>query len=216
MRKVLLVTLLASMITLPVFATPSSMIMIPSTDTVSEGTLHMDIDTAIYENSGSNSDTSYGLTYGFKNGEVGIDYLQWADNDQAIFNFKFGLVNKEKTKLVIGAQGLGSGDVTGQNLVYLLGSQKSSDGTRFTLGFGVGDDDALSPDENVVMAGIDKQLSDKWWGAIDYVSGDSVFGNLSFGVSYAVAPNASVLVSYSIANNDANPDFFTTQIDFNF
>jgi hypothetical protein len=215
MKKVLLVTLLASMITLPVFATPSSIVMIPSTDIVSEGKLHMDIDTAIYENSGSNSDTSYGLTYGFKNGEVGIDYLQWADNDQAIYNLKFGLVNKEKTKLVIGAQGLGSG-TTKQNLVYLLGSQKSSDGTRFTLGFGAGDKDTLGPDENVIMAGIDKQLSDKWWGAVDYISGDSYLGALSFGVSYAVAPNASVLVSYSIANNNDNNNMFTTQIDINF
>ncbi|HBS59030.1 MAG: hypothetical protein AAGU23_02780 [Bacillota bacterium] len=212
MKKVILTTLLATMITVPVSATPTGLIAIPSTDFAAQGKLHMDIDTL---SSHDGSATSYGLSYGFKNGEIGVDYLPDSDNDQAIFNFKLGLVDKENFKLVAGMQNVGSG-LNNASLKYVVASTKASDGTRFSLGYGWGRDEVLAPDENMVLAGIDKQLSDKWWGAVDYISGDSGLGALSFGVSYAVAPNASVLVGYNIYNNNSIPDTFTTQVDFNF
>lgn len=212
MRKVLLTTLLASMITLPVYATPYALVMVPSTDFAPEGHMHMDIDTLV---SNGGSTTSYGLTWGFKNGEAGIDYLPDTSNDQAIFNLKLGLVNKEDFKVVAGVQNLGSG-TNNLALKYVMASQKVSDGTRFSLGYGVGKEDNLQPDENVVMAGIDKQLNEKWWGAVDYISGDSGIGGISVGASYAFAPNASVLFGYSVYNKDDADDTFTTQVDINF
>jgi len=211
MKKVLLTTLLATMITLPVSATPTALIMVPSTDFAPQGQLHMDIDT--YSHDGSV--IYYGLTYGIKNAEIGIDYTPDADEDQAAFNLKFGLVNKDNFKMVAGVQNLSSG-VNNAALKYVVASTKASDGTRFSLGYGVGREANLGEYEKVVMAGIDKQLSDKWWGAVDYISGDSWLGGLSFGVSYAVAPNASLLVGYNIYNDDSIPDTVTTQIDFNF
>lgn len=212
MKKVLVATLLALTTTLPVSATPTGLIVIPSTDFVAQDKFHMDVDNT-YMNGDSFSD--YGLTYGFKNGEVGVDIWPDSEHDQAVYNFKIGLANKEKFKAVAGVMNLGSGD-NNQALKYVMLSQKASDGTRFSLGYGVGREEVLGDDENVVMAGIDKQLSDKWWGAVDYISGDSPLGGLSVGVSYAVAPNASVLVGYSFYNNDALDNAFVTQIDFNF
>lgn len=212
MKKVLLTTLLATMITLPVAATPTALIMVPSTDFAPQGKLHMDIDTYTYSHDGSM--TYYGLTYGFKNAEIGVDYTPDVDEDQAAFNLKFGLVNKDNFKMVAGVQNMSSG-INNAALKYVMASTKAGDGTRFSLGYGVGREANLGDDNKVVMAGIDKQFSDKWWGAVDYISGDSWLGGLNFGVSYAVAPNASILIGYNIYNNDT-PNSFTTQIDFNF
>lgn len=210
MKKIFVTTLLASLITLPVYATPYALVMMPSTDFAPQGQTHLDIDT-LGNNDGTN--TSYGLTWGFKNGEIGLDYLP--GDDPVFFNLKLGLVNEDKFKLVAGVQNWGS-DANNIALKYVVASQTIDNGTRFSLGYGVGRKAILGDDEKVVMVGIDKMLSDKLWGAVDYISGDSALGAVSFGVSYAVAPNASVLLGYVIPNEDSSKNMFTTQVDINF
>lgn len=217
MKKVLATTLLAAMITVPVSATPSTLIWVPSTDLQTQGTWHLGIDDYFTSNNGQ-FPTDIGLTYGFKGGEVGIDYL--ASQDKPLyFNFKFNLVDDadKKFKVVAGAYNIGTSSETNAEVKYVLASKTTKDGTRFSLGYGVGREEVLGDDDNnMVIAGIDKMFNDKWWGAIDYQSGDSALGALSFGVSYNFAPNVSVIFGYDIFNNKAYDNTFTTQLDINF
>ena len=68
-----------------------------------------------------------------------------------------------------------------------------------------------------VIAAWDKTLNDRIWASVDYASGGSWYGSLSFGVSVAFGPPVSVLFGYVVPNNgDAVPNgTFTTQLDVN-
>lgn len=215
MKKVLLTTLLATMITLPVSATPSSIVWVPSTDLQPQDQVHLGIDNYFTANDGDYP-TDIGLTWGFKNGEVGIDYMASQDHPM-LFNFKVGLVNdtEHNFKVVAGVQGLGTSSDTNQALKYVLASQTAADGVRYSLGYGVGREEAIGDDNKMVIASIDKMLTDKVWAGVDYMSGDSALGALSFGASYNFASNVSVLLGYDIYNNDSE-NTFTTQLDINF
>ncbi|MEN6566385.1 MAG: hypothetical protein ABFC57_08790 [Veillonellales bacterium] len=70
-----------------------------------------------------------------------------------------------------------------------MASKTASDGIRYSIGYGAGREAVLGDDNKMVLASIDKQLNDKWWAAVDYQSGKSSLGALSFGVSYNFAPN---------------------------
>ena len=51
---------------------------------------------------------------------------------------------------------------------------------------------------------------------MDYQSGKSALGALSFGVGYSLTPNASLLLGYDIYNNSAYKNTVTVQLDVNF
>lgn len=204
-----------------VFATPSTLVWIPSTDIQPDKTWHLGIDNYFTADAGYRSPTDVGLTYGFAKGraEAGIDYFGGQD-DPFFFNAKY-LVLPEAEKLPALAVGLFNfgteSDSTDYNLSYALFA-KTFDPVRVTLGYCHGKEATLGTDPDMLLAGLDGYLTKdkKWWGAVDYQSGDNAFGALSFGVSYAFAPNVSVLVGYDIYNAAGVDDTITTQVDINF
>ena len=68
----------------------------------------------------------------------------------------------------------------------------------------------------MLLAAFEKHLNDKWWIGMDYQSGKSALGALSFGVGYSLTPNASLLLGYDIYNSSAYKNTVTVQLDVNF
>lgn len=203
------------------YATPSTLIWIPSTDIQADHTWHLGIDNYFTTTDGSRSATDIGPEYGFAKGraEAGIDYLGGSD-DPFYLNAKYLLLGEtaKHPALAIGGMNFGfKKNVTDYNMLYALGS-KTFGPARLTLGFCHGNKDALGTDANMLMAGIDGYLTKdkKWWGAVDYQSGKNAFGALNCGVSYAFAPNVSVILGYDIYNADGLDNTLTTQLDINF
>lgn len=234
MKKSLLVSLCALGImaagTGRACATPSTQIWNPSTDIQAVRTFHLGIDNYF---SIVNNDTDpyafatdLGLTYGvLKNVEVGFDLFE-PSADPLQLNAKVALPEKGSLPAVaVGGSNFGTkADVNDYNIVYGLVTKTFAPAGRFTLGYYQGMNASLFLDENGeekntgVIATWDKALSSKVWACVDYASGDSWYGNLSLGGSYAFSPTTSVLFGYVIYNNSTvNPNNqFTTQLDINF
>jgi hypothetical protein len=212
-------TLLALCAATSAWATPSTLIWIPSTDIQADKTFHLGIDTFNVPSGGS-WPTDYGVTYGFAGGkaEVGVDYFGGAEHP-VYFNAKYLALTETEDlpAIALGAYNFGTeSDATDYNMLYVLGA-KTFGKARVTLGYCNGNEDTLGADENMLLAGVDGYLTEdkKWWGAVDYQSGKNAFGALSFGVSYSFAENASVLVGYDLFNDSAIDDVITVQVDIN-
>ncbi|HWR42447.1 hypothetical protein [Sporomusa sp.] len=226
MKKVLLIALVLSFaLVVPVSATPSTIIWIPSTDIQPANKTHLGIDNyftakplASGQSTGAFTSPDYGLTWGGTNFEYGIDYIASQPSNPLYFNAKFNLLNNEASKvnIVAGVYNVGTSKATNQEVKYVLTSKTISDGTRFALGYGVGRREALGSDNKMILASIDKQLNDKWWVAVDYQGGKSALGATNVGFSYNFAPNASVIFAYDIYNNKDYKNTITTQLDINF
>ena len=225
LRKILpLALFLCTFLTVPASATPSSIIWIPSTDIQSRDKTHLGIDNYFTmnrlkpgESTAAFTTPIIGLTWGAKNFEFGFDYVTSQDSP-FYFNAKAKLFGKKATDLnmVVGIYNWGTTSLTNQEVKYLLSSMSTKDGTRFSLGYGIGREEALGSDNKMLLAAIDKQLNDKWWIGMDYQSGKSALGALSFGVGYSLTPNASILLGYDIYNNSAYKNTVTVQLDVNF
>ncbi|WP_425058188.1 hypothetical protein SCACP_28370 [Sporomusa carbonis] len=223
MKKILLITLLLTCaLILPVSATPSTIIWIPSTDIQPADKTHLGIDnySTVKPNgtTGAFTTPDYGLTWGRKNFEYGIDYIASQPSNPLYFNAKFNLLNNAATNVnvVAGVYNVGTSNATNQEVKYVLASKIIKDGTRFALGYGVGREAALGSDNKMILASIDKQLNDKWWVAIDHQGGKSALGATNVGFAYSFAPNASVIFAYDIYNNKSYKNTITTQLDINF
>ncbi len=202
-------------------ATPSTLIWIPSTDLQADGTWHLGIDNYFTRTDGYRSPTDLGLTYGLLGGkaEVGVDYLGGSD-DPLYFNAKYLLLpeSEKVPALAVGVYNLGTASgVTDYNMLYVLGA-KTFGPARVTLGYCKGKESTLGCDSGMLLAGVDGYLTGdkKWWGAIDYQSGDNAFGALNLGASYAVTDKVSLLFGYDLYNDSALDDTITTQLDINF
>lgn len=202
-------------------ATPSTLVWIPSTDIQADGTWHLGIDNYFTPTAGSKSPTDVGLTYGLLSGklEVGLDYFGGQD-DPFYVNAKY-LVRPESGKLpaiALGGYNFGTAkDVTDANVLYGLAA-KTFGPVRLTAGYAHGKSVTLGVDPDMLLLGADGYLTGdkKWWGAVDFQSGDSALGALSFGLSYSFADNVSVLVGCDLYNNAALDDTVTTQLDISF
>ena len=212
-----LIVLCIGALTGAVMATPSTLVWIPSTDIQAPDSMHFGVDYYAPTDDDLDATTVTGLTIGSGKFEFGIDHLSidGGYEDPIRLNAKALLMdeNGSAPRVVLGVYDLG-GDAA-SNQVYLLGS-KTFDFGRLTLGYSIGKKSALEVDENMILAGIDKQLSEKWWGAIDYQSGDSAFGALSAGVAYAFNGSTSLLVGYDWYNCADIEDTMTVQLDINF
>ena len=225
MKKILsLVLFLLISLVAPVSATPSSIIWIPSTDIQPADKTHLGIDNyftvrplRIGQSTGAFTTPAIGLTWGAKNFEFGFDYVTSQDNPM-YFNAKVRLLGKKPTdlNLVAGVYNLGTTSLTNQEVKYLLGSVSTKDGTRFSLGYGIGRKKALGTDNQMILAAIDKQLNKKWWVGVDYQGGKSALGALNFGVAYSFTPDVSILLGYDIYNNSTYKNTMTVQLDVNF
>lgn len=196
------------------FATPSTLVWIPSTDIQPAEALHFGVD--VYDPSDGDTLSVFGLTIGAgKSVEGGIDYLSMpGQQDPVRFNAKAAVLKEGDgvPAVVLGVYDFG-GDAA-SNIVYALGSKSFSFG-RITFGYGIGKEDVLGPDNNMVFLGYDKVLTDKWWFAADYQSGESAFGAVSAGVAYTISPNSSLLVGYDWYNDSMLSNTFTVQFDAN-
>jgi hypothetical protein len=221
MKKVLVLLGLLSLVR-GTWATPSTQIWNPSTDTQARGTFHLGIDdyfTVEDRTSGGYSyPTDYGLTYGAWPGvEIGLDALapQAVPGSQVVFNAKFGISEDGIIPaLAVGGYGFGLlKGLTDQNVVYGVAAKSLPFG-RLSAGYFAGNAATIGSDGNGVILTWDKALTDKVWACVDYAGGTSALGALFGGISYAFAPNTSVIFAYGKYNNSAKPTF-TSQLDIN-
>lgn len=197
------------------FATPSTLIWIPSTDIQANDTGHFGAD--MYAAKEGHPLMDYGLTFGGNNFEYGVDYLYTFGgvSSPVRWNAKYLLKDEAKNmpRLTVGLYD--AGGKSASNIGYVLAS-KTFPLARLTFGYGTGKASVLGDDNNMFFAGIDKSLSDKIWVAADYQSGKSAFGALNAGVAYNFTKSTSLIVGYDWYNNSDLPDTFTAQLDINF
>lgn len=213
----LAVTIVLALMAGTAWATPSTLIWIPSTDIQAEGTWHLGIDDYFPTHQGTSAPTDVGLAYGGKRWEAGVDYFGGTD-DPLAFNAK-ALLTEEGTQGVTSAAGIfGVGtnsDITAANIGYALAS-KTYRGTRFTAGYFAGRKHVLGDGNQGLLLGVDRTLNAKWWMAADYTAGESAFGATGIGASYNFAPNASVILGFVDFHSPGLDDSVTTQVDVNF
>jgi hypothetical protein len=210
-------------------ATASTQIWNPSTDVQKSGTAHFGIDNyfSILKNAEKPYQTypDLGITVGvLKYLEVGIDIIE-PSPDPLYFNFKLAIPESGNLPaLAIGGFNIGTKkDVTDYNMVYGVAAKTLPTFGRLSLGYYLGLNEDLFLDDkgesakNGFIATWDKALTDKIWACIDYASGNSWYGSLSLGASYAFSSNVSVIFGYVIFNNDkvVSNNTFTTQLDIN-
>jgi hypothetical protein len=195
-------------------ATPSSIIIIPSTDTVGKGTVHVDLDTLFTVGQGADNSSalSIGATYGLTDDlEVGFDYLS-DTGDPLVGNIKYQAYQDGRVTVALGGWLLGNAGTSGANQVYGLVSHDSSAG-RFAVGYASGSRSTFGQDQDQLWLSYDKAIDDRWWVGADYISGDSPIGGLNFGVGYSFAENGGLIVGYSIYNSDTSDNTVTVQVD---
>lgn len=196
-------------------ATPSSIILIPSTDTVDKGTVHVDLDTLFTVGQGSDNSSvlSIGATCGVADRlEVGFDYLSDTTNP-LVANVKYQVCGNDTLAFAVGGWLLGDQGSSGANQVYGLVSYTCEAG-RFAAGFATGSQSTLEMDEDQLWLSYDRSIGDDWWVGADFVSGDSFLGSLNAGVGYSFAENAGIIVGYNAYNSSgAFDDTVTVQID---
>ncbi len=177
--------------------------------------------------------------------EIGVDYRDISSVHQypMYFNAKLGVPEdaffKYMPAIAIGGFDFGTQvNSTSYNVTYGLLAKNIWKLGRFSVGGfkgGVGVDpktvfyvaSSLDPatgsygktDDKGFLLSWDRtmtEISDKLWLAIDYFSGKSGYGALSFGLSYAIVPDASFIVGYDIWNDkDTYKPTVTVQIDMN-
>lgn len=225
------------------YATPSTQIWIPSTDIQGYMSPHLGVDNyntvgTKAEDGGRMFPTTYGLTIGVIPSEVwgievGFDMME-ASDDPLFLNAKVGVTEGAlgdwSPSFALGAYGLGTKtDSTDFNIVYGLVAKTFGSFGRVSIGGYSGNDKLLldskgNKDNTGLLASWDKQLSDKFWAALDYQGGGNSFSAVSFGVSYALSDKASFIVGYDIflekdLNGDGvndNNDTMTFQLDIDF
>lgn len=183
--------------------------------------------------------------------EVGVDYYtdnlnvggsSTASAHPIVFNFKGALPEdaffKGMPAFAAGMFGIGTFDRgeagnTMSNVAYGLVAKTLPVVGRFSVGGYHGAAKNLISDTGAkantgVLASWDRtmsELSDKLWLSVDYMSGNSGFGALSVGGSWAFTPNVSLLVGANFYNPFYDPQggalpggkpTITTQLDINF
>ena len=131
---------------LPVFATMSGLTWIPSTDTQSSNSWHLDSDTFIYTNGGQSAPLVVdGVLYGLNSRiEVGVDVASGFANAQGdvttplLFNAKYQFITPSKTVPVafaIGACNVSPQSAANVEMLYCVGSYQFNKGlSRVTAG----------------------------------------------------------------------------------
>ena len=209
------------------FGTASTQIWNPSADVLKSGMVHFGIDNyfSIHRNASNAFQLApdLGLTVGvWKYLEAGIDMVQ-PSSDPFYFNFKFGVPESGPWPAVaVGGFNFGTrSGVTDYNMLYCVAGKNVSAIGRFSFGYYRGMNARLFPDPNGnpansgIIASWDRALTEKIWVCADYSSGESWYGSLSIGGSYAFSPNVGVIFGYVVFNNEkvVRNNAFTTQLD---
>ncbi|MBI5816449.1 MAG: hypothetical protein HZB29_12660 [Nitrospinae bacterium] len=221
-------------------ATPLKQIWIPSTDVEPFKSVHLDVDlyTTMFKkikDGGHTRPVTLGLTVGvletqFIDGEIGVDFKE-ATDEPTFFNAKLAI--KEDSLLTFfpaiafGAYDMGTKqDVTDYNIFYVLASKTIAPLGRLSAGYYVGNDKLLrntknDKENNGALLSFDRTLAEinkNLWVAVDYMSGQNVYGALSFGLGWRFSPNISAIAGYNAYNERklAGEDTFTIQFDMDF
>ena len=211
-----------------IFATPSTIIWIPSADFQGFNSWHLGIDNFIRIQKDDNRQRGAGIyDFGITTGilpfkkvqeEVGIDYLSMGDalyDDYPIyFNAKIGMPEsalfKNSPAIVFGGFNFGlKKNLTNYNVVYGLIAKTLPFIGRLSAGYYNGNKRTLtgsngSKSNSGVLLSWDrsmKEISDKLWFAVDYQGAKNYMGSLNFGVSWAFSDKVSVIVGYDIYND---------------
>jgi len=209
-------------------ATPSTQIWNPSTDIQAGGTFHLGIDNYFSIENNQNKPyafgTDIGLSYGLmQNLEIGIDVIDPSINP-LYFNLKYGFAETGGfPAIAAGIFNAGTNaDSTGYNILYVVTAKTFDPLGRFSLGYYCGNDKLLVTETGTaantgLIVSWDKIISDKIWLSVDFASGMSLYGSLSFGGSYMLSSNTSIIFGYVIFNNNFlnTNNTFTVQMDIN-
>ncbi|MCX6120043.1 MAG: hypothetical protein NTX44_00285 [Ignavibacteriales bacterium] len=220
------------------YATPSTIIWIPSVDFQGYKSFHLGIDNYAYDfnsgkpYSGTAFPTDFGLTVGVLpdsvvQAEIGFDYMtpQWSP---FMLNAKVGVPEGALTgwSPAIAVGGFGFGflkNVTDYNIFYGIVGKTFPVLGRIELGFFSGNKTLLvdlstgSADNSGVLLSWDRQIpeiSENLWLAVDYQGTKSSFGALSYGLAWTFSKNVSVIFARDVFNADL-PSTFTMQLDIN-
>ncbi len=236
LRIILLIMIMVTG-TLPIYATPSTIIWIPSVDIQPYSIFHLGIDNyfTVFEKGigegGVAFPTDLGLTVGvlpFSNiqAEIGVDLFEPLHSPWA-FNAKIGIpenvIADWSPAIAVGGCNFGiQKNVTDVNIFYAVAAKTFPVIGRLSAGYYTGNKNILlDPDGNVDNTGVllswDKQvteLSENLWLAVDYQGGKNSFGAFSYGFAWSFSKNVSVIFARDVYNNNA-PSTFTAQLDIN-
>jgi hypothetical protein len=224
--------------TLRATATPSTIIWIPSVDFQGYKSFHLGIDNYSFDyksgkpGSGSMLPTDLGLTVGILpdtivEAEVGVDYFtpQWSP---FTLNGKIGVpegaLASWSPAVAVGAFGIGfQKNVTDLNIIYGIVGKTFPVIGRLEAGFYSGNKNILldaatgKADNSGVILSWDRmipEISENLWLAVDYQSGKSTMGALSYGLAWSFSKNVSVIFARDVFNANL-PSALTLQLDIN-
>jgi len=228
------------------YATASTHIWAPSTDTQAYGTGHVTADVYIPvkknpDGSQPNTITNTGLTFGmlpFKKltAEAGFDYKTgYGDLDSYPVYFNAKLAMPEDAygpyfpAAAFGVYDIGTRtDKTDYDIIYgkvakTINIDDFSLG-RFSLGYFWGNGELLlndngERDNHAVFAAWERTLtgiSDKLWVCVEYQGTKSIYGALNLGFSWQFTKSVSVICGYQFYNNSNLADTVTIQVDINY
>lgn len=221
-----------------VYATPSTIIWIPSVDFQGYKSFHLGIDNYAFDfrtgkpNSGAAFPTDLGLTVGVLPdsmvlAEIGVDYFTPQRSPfslNAKVGFPEGALADWSPAIAVGGFGFGfQKNATDLNILYgIIGKTLPFVG-RIEVGYYSGNKNLLvdlatgSTDNSGILFSWDRtitEISENLWLAIDYQSGKSSYGALSYGLAWSFSKNVSVIFARDVFNADI-PSAFTMQLDVN-
>lgn len=196
-------------------ATPSTLGFYPSTDIYGKGIFHLDVDT--YGQALRTDFPSVGLTYGIGperggflgRSEAGFDYFLFqtgGDSAKRLFgNFKTQLYNdaKSQTRVVAGAWGLGSKDISLPNVAYVLAS-KNFDFGRIHVGVArsMTSANVVGNDRTNLQLGYDRYFANnKFQFAVDYYTGKTTYSGVQPTIYYYINNRANFGLGLFRANS---------------
>jgi hypothetical protein len=229
-KTILAVLVLFMMTSSLIYATPSTIIWIPSVDFQRYGSFHLGIDNYAFDFKngigGTAFPTDLGLTVGalpFSSvqAEIGVDYFtpQWSP---FTLNAKVGVPEGGLVDwlpaIAVGGFNFGfQKNVTDANILYGIVGKTFPVVGRLEVGYFTGNSKVLGSDNSGVLLSWDRQIpeiSENLWLAVDYQGTKSSFGALSYGFAWSFSKNVSVIFARDEFNADI-PGAFTMQLDIN-
>jgi hypothetical protein len=206
-------------------ALPLKIISAPSTDVQPYGTFHLGIenDTTMFAEKdvgGHSNPTDFGLLAGIANlgffqADVGVDIREQSDKPFS-FNAKIATTDQAFGKwgpvIAVGAYDVGTEKgVNDFDVFYAEVSQTFGFIGRGTAGYYVGNADKLKSasgdtQNNGLILAFDRrmtEINEKLWLGVDFMSGTSRYGAVSFGVGWSFSEKASLVLGYVRYNDVA-------------
>lgn len=239
-KKLTMGIVLAIMFCGAAYATPSTLIWIPSTDIQPYKKVHLGADTYI-KTKGHNgvtepTVTNLGLTVGVLpwekfQMEVGIDYRDIGGNHaypmycNAKLGIPEGAIFRNSPAIAVGGYDFGTEkNVSDYNIVYASAAKTFGKFGRLSAGYYRGNDRLFldingNNDNSGVLLAWDRsisEISDKLWLGVDYQGGKNTYGALSFGMAWKFAPEIGMIFGYDVYNESFYKPTATIQIDIDY